>query len=345
MAKPKDESFHSWKQTLTEVVDNWNRHGASAQSAALAFYTIFSLAPVLVVVIALAGAFFGEEAVRGQIFSEFEGMMGPQAALLVQEVLKSAARPESGRFATALGIGTLLFGATAVFVQLQDALNRVWGVAPKPGAVFTTLLRKRLLSFAVLLSVGFLLIVSLVLSAALTALSSRLEALLHLQFGLLQLMNFLISLFVITLLFALIYRLLPDVRLAGRDVLLGALATSLLFVIGKTAIGHYLGAPGAPPAPAAAVRPRQDGDRPLPRTHERRLRLRRGGLAGDRAPLGLLLLPDLLLRRRAHLGPFPGAPRQPGASRGRRHARAGGAPPRPRPRAGAPAGGPPPAAP
>lgn len=241
MAKIKGEQFHSWKQTMAEVVENWTRHGASSQSAALAFYTIFSLAPVLVVVIALAGAFFGEEAVRGQIFSEFEGMMGPQAALLVQEVLKSAARPESGRIATVLGLGTLLFGATAVFVQLQDALNRVWGVAPKPGAVFTTLLRKRLLSFAVLLSVGFLLIVSLVLSAALSALSSRLEALLHLQFGLLQLMNFLISLFVITLLFALIYRLLPDVRLAGRDVLLGALATSLLFVLGKTAIGYYLG--------------------------------------------------------------------------------------------------------
>jgi membrane protein len=241
MAQPKNEHFHSWKKTLTEVAGNWSRHGASAQSAALAFYTIFSLAPILVVVIALAGAIFGEEAVRGQIFSEFEGMMGPQAALLIQEVLKSAARPESGRIATVLGLGTLLFGATAVFVQLQDALNRVWGVAPKPGAVFTTLLRKRLLSFAVLLSVGFLLIVSLVLSAALSALSSRLEALLHLQFGLLQLMNFLISLFVITLLFALIYRLLPDVRLAGRDVLLGALATSLLFVLGKTAIGYYLG--------------------------------------------------------------------------------------------------------
>lgn len=241
MAKIEEEHSHSWRETMTEVIENWNRHGASAQSAALAFYTIFSLAPVLVVVIALAGAFFGEEAVRGQIFSEFEGLMGPGAALLIQEVLKSAARPSTGRIATLLGIGTLLFGATAVFVQLQDALNRVWGVAPKPGAVFTTLLRKRLLSFAVLLSVGFLLIVSLVLSAALSALSSRLEALLHLQFGLLQIMNFLISLLIITLLFALIYRLLPDVRLAGRDVLLGALATSLLFVIGKTVIGYYLG--------------------------------------------------------------------------------------------------------
>ncbi len=226
---------------LSEVLSNWSRHGASAQSAALAFYTIFSLAPVLVVVIAVAGAVFGKEAVRGQIFDEFQGLMGHDAALLVQEVLKSAAQPTSGLIATLLGLGTLLFGATAVFVQLQDSLNVVWGVAPKPGAVFTTLLRKRLLSFAVLVGVGFLLMVSLVMSAALSALSSRLEALLPLDVELLQLFNFLLSFILITLLFALIYRLLPDVRLHRRDVLLGAVATSLLFVVGKTAIGFYLG--------------------------------------------------------------------------------------------------------
>lgn len=226
---------------LSEVFSNWTRHGASAQSAALAFYTIFSLAPVLIVVIALAGAVFGEDAVRGQIFNEFQVLMGSEAALLVQEVLKSAAQPESGRIATLLGIGTLLFGATAVFVQLQDSLNRVWGVAPKPGAVFTTLLRKRLLSFTILLGVGFLLMVSLVMSAALSVLSSRLEALLPMDIGLLQIFNFLLSFLLITLLFALIYRLLPDVRLDRRDVLLGAVATSLLFVLGKTAIGFYLG--------------------------------------------------------------------------------------------------------
>lgn len=230
-----------WTKMLAEVAANWTRHGASAQSAALAFYTIFSLAPVLVVVVALAGSIFSEEAVRGEIYQEFQGLMGPEAALLVQEVLQSAARPASGRIATLMGIGTLLFGATAVFVQLQEALNRVWEVAPKPGAVFTTLLRKRLLSFAILLGAGFLLMVSLVLSAALSVVSSRLEALLPIDLGLLQAFNFLLSFLLITLLFALIYRLLPDVRLQGRDVMLGAVATSLLFVIGKTLIGLYLG--------------------------------------------------------------------------------------------------------
>ena len=244
--------WKEWPKILREVVIHWNRHGASAQSAALAFYTIFSMAPVLLVVIALAGAVFGEEAVRGQIFGEFRSLMGPEAALLVQEVLQSAAHPKSGRIATVVGIATLLFGATAVFVQLQDALNRVWGVAPRPGAVFTTLLRKRLLSFAVLLGIGFLLMVSLVLSAGLSGLSTRLEALLPVPVGLLQTFNVFLSFLVITLLFALIYRLLPDVRLDGRDVIEGALVTSLLFVLGKTAIGYYLGRTGAASAYGAA---------------------------------------------------------------------------------------------
>ncbi len=241
-----------WRKLLGEVIVHWNRHGASTQSASLAFYTIFSLAPVLLVVIALAGAVFGQQAVRNQIFSEFRGLMGPEAALLIQEVLKSAARPGSGRIATVVGIATLLFGATAVFVQLQDGLNRVWGVAPRPGAVFTTLLRKRLLSFTVLLGIGFLLMVSLVLSAGLSSLGSRLEALLPLPVELLQVFNFVLSFVVTTLLFALIYRLLPDVRLGGRDVFLGAMVTSLLFVIGKTLIGYYLGRTGAASAYGAA---------------------------------------------------------------------------------------------
>jgi membrane protein len=244
--------WKEWPKTLREVVTHWNRHGASAQSAALAFYTIFSLAPVLVVVIAVAGAVFGAEAVRGQIFDEFSGLMGPDAARLVQEVLKSAARPASGRIATGVGVVTLLFGASAVFVQLQDALNRVWGVAPRPGAVFTTLLRKRLLSFAILLGIGFLLIVSLVLSAGLSGLSRRIETLLPVPVELLQVFNIVLSLVVITLLFALIYRLLPDVKLDGRDVFLGAVVTSLLFVIGKTLIGYYLGRTGVASAYGAA---------------------------------------------------------------------------------------------
>jgi membrane protein len=249
MAKPKVRVL-SWAKILQDVVSHWNRNGDAAQSAALAFYTIFSLAPVLVVVIALAGAVYGEEAVRGQIVSEFQGLMGRDAALLVQEVLKSAARPASGRIATVAGIFTLLFGATGVFAQLQDALNRIWGVAPKPRAVFTTLLRKRLLSFAILLGIGFLLLVSLVMSAGLTAAGRWLERFVSVE--ILQVTNFLVSFLVITLLFALIYRVLPDVRLDWQDVWVGALLTSLLFVMGKTLIGLYLGRTGMASAYGAA---------------------------------------------------------------------------------------------
>lgn len=242
----------SWPQLFKQMIASWNRHGAAAQSAALAFYTIFSLAPVLVMVIALAGAVFGEEAVRGQIFGQFRGLMGDQAALLVQEVLKSAAQPTTSRIATALGIGTLIFGATGVFAQLQDALNRVWDVEPQPGAAFTRLLRKRLLSFAIILVIGFLLMVSLVLSAALAGFSSYLERVLPIPVEVLEIANFLVSFAFITVLFAMIYRLLPDVKLEWHDVWQGALVTSLLFVVGKSLISFYLGRTGIASAYGAA---------------------------------------------------------------------------------------------
>jgi membrane protein len=241
-----------WWKTLREIVSNWGVHRCSAQSAALAFYTIFSLAPILVVVIALAGAVFGEEAVRGQIVGEFQGLMGRDAALLVQEVLKSSAKPATGRLTALIGVGTLILGATAVFGQLQDALNTVWAVAPKPGAAITTLLRKRLHSFALVVGLGFLLLVSLVLSAALSWFSSYLERVFAFPVDLLQVANFVVSFVVITLLFAMTYRILPDVRIAWRDVWLGSVLTALLFVVGKTLIGLYLGRTGVASAYGAA---------------------------------------------------------------------------------------------
>lgn len=240
-----------WK-TLREIVSNWGVHRCSAQSAALAFYTIFSLAPILLVVITLAGAVFGEEAVRGQIFGEFQGLMGRDAALLVQEVLKSAARPATGRMTAVIGVVTLILGATAVFGQLQDALNTVWAVAPKPGAAITTLLRKRLHSFALVVGIGFLLLVSLVLSAALSWFSGYLERTFAFPVDLLEIANFIASFVVITLLFAMMYRILPDVRLAWRDVWLGSVLTALLFVVGKTLISLYLGRTGIASAYGAA---------------------------------------------------------------------------------------------
>ena len=246
--------MHSWRKLIVETISKWNDHDATTQSAALAFFTVFSLAPVLVVVIAVAGAIFGADAVRGQIFNEFQLWMGPQAAGFVEQILRSAAKPStsSSRLVAGLGIVTLIFGASGAFVQLQASLNRVWEVAPRPGAAFTTLLRKRLLSFAVILGIGFLLVVSLVLSAALTALGDYVERHFAIPASLLHLGNVLVSFAIITLLFALIYRLLPDVKLAWRDVAFGSLITSGLFALGKELIGLYLGRTGVASAYGAA---------------------------------------------------------------------------------------------
>lgn len=241
-----------WRKLIIDTVTSWNDHDASTQSAALAFYTMFSLAPLLVVVIALFGLMFGAAAVRGEILTEFQDWMGKDAASLVQAILRTAAEPNTNRLAGVLGILTLIFGASGVFVQLQQSLNRIWGVAAKPGAALTKLLRKRLLSFAVVLGIGFLLAVSLIMSTALTALGDYLERRYHLPVTLLHALNILASFLLVTLLFAFIYRLLPDVRLAWRDVFLGAVVTSVLFGVGKTLIGFYLGRTGAASAYGAA---------------------------------------------------------------------------------------------
>lgn len=241
-----------WRKLIQDTVVSWNDHDATTQSAALAFYTMFSLAPLMIVVIALAGMAFGADAVRGQILSEFQGWMGRDAATFLQGLLRTAARPSTNKLAGVLGLLTLVFGASGVFVQLQQSLNRIWGVVPRPGAAFTSLLRKRILSFAVVLGIGFLLVVSLVLSTALTAVGDYLERRYQLPVKLLHLGNILVSFVLIALLFALIFRLLPDVHLAWRHVLLGAVVTSILFGIGKSLIGFYLGRTGAASAYGAA---------------------------------------------------------------------------------------------
>lgn len=235
-------------EVLRETVSNWLCHRSPVEGAALAFYTLFSLAPVLLVVVAVAGTIWGEEAVRGQIVREFEGLMGRDAAVTVQEALQSAAREGSGSgsgsdlLRNLVGIGTLLFGATAVFVQLQDSFNHAWEVAPKPGHLIQSFLWKRVVSFGMVVGIGFLLLVSLAVSAALAAFQAYLESRVASPLPIvLQSVNFLFSFAVIAVLFALMFRFLPDARIAWRDVALGAVVTSLLFSIGKLLIGLYLG--------------------------------------------------------------------------------------------------------
>lgn len=229
-------------QVVRDTVSNWFKHRSAVESAALAFYTMFSLAPMLLVVISVAGAIWGEEAVRGQIVREFEGLMGRDAAHTVQEVLRSTVRRPTSPLTAAIGIVTLLSGATAFFVQLQDSLNHAWEVAPKPGHLVQSFLWKRIISFGMVVGMGFLLLVSLAVSAALSSLEAYVES--HLAsspISIVQVINQVLSFAVVAVLFTLIYRVLPDAKIAWRDVALGAVVTALMFTIGKYLIGLYLG--------------------------------------------------------------------------------------------------------
>ncbi len=170
------DKIRLWRKVVTETISNWDAHDAWTQSAALAFYTLFSLAPVLVVVSSLSGAFFGRERVRSQVVREFEQLIGTDAGQAIRGILDKAAGSVTGGLAGILGILTLIFGATAVFIQLQSALNVVWEVTPRPGHLIRTLLTKRLLSFALMLAIGFLLLVSLALSAAVNLLNSMIRS-------------------------------------------------------------------------------------------------------------------------------------------------------------------------
>ena len=209
-------------------------------SAALAYYTLFSLAPLLVIVIAIAGFVFGQEAARGEIVGAIDQVIGPTAAKGVQEMVKNSANRDQGTVATIIGVITLLLGATGVFGQLQTALNTVWGVEQKKSGI-KGILKDRFLSFAMILGVGFLLLVSLVISAGLAAVGKFLSTSLPGGETVWQIINMLISLGVITVLFAMMFKLLPDKKVEWREVWVGAAFTSLLFALGKLAIGIYLG--------------------------------------------------------------------------------------------------------
>ena len=231
----------AWRDLLVTTFKNWFAHDSTSESAALAYYTVFSLAPVLLVVVAIAGAVFGADAVRGRIVRQFGGLMGKEQAELVQIVLQKAQQEKTGGLATVVGIVTLVFGATAVFAQLQASLNRIWEVKPKEGHFLQDFIRKRLLSFAIVVAIGFVLLVSLVVSAGVEALQNYVAARFAGDAVWLEWANALLSFALFALLFAMIYRILPDARIPWRDVGLGAVVTSILFVVGKWAIGLYLG--------------------------------------------------------------------------------------------------------
>jgi membrane protein len=226
---------------LKQSFKEWQDDNVSQLAAALAYYTVFSLTPLLVLAIAIAGAVFGEEAARGEIVGQIQGLVGTSGAEAIETALDNANQPEISSIASLISIAVLLFGASGVFAQLQEALNTVWNVRPKPNRGVKGLIRKRLLSFSMVLAIGFLLLVSLVLSAALSALANiNLNLLPGLEIFW-QILNFLLSFGLISLLFALMYKYLPDVKIAWGDVWVGAIITALLFSFGKYILGLYLG--------------------------------------------------------------------------------------------------------
>jgi membrane protein len=237
--------FHGTWTLIRKSVEAWFEDSAPSMGAALAYYTTFSLAPLLIIVIAVAGLVFGEEAARGEIMSQLAGLIGTNGAEAVQDLLASANRPRTGIVASVLGFAALGAGATSVLGELQNALDRIWR-APELTEPFSVLrvLRNRMLSLGVVVSMGFLLLVSLVIGAALSALAKWSGALLPGAVVAFQLLNTAVGFGVTTLLFAVAYRVLPRVKIAWRDVWTGAFVTAGLFTGGKYLIGLYLGRAG-----------------------------------------------------------------------------------------------------
>jgi membrane protein len=223
------------------AVAGWWNDNVPRLGASLAYYTLFAMAPILVISIAIAGFFFGAEAVRGEVVSQMRGLVGDTGALAVQSMLENAATRRDSALATVIGLATFFLGATGAFLELQTALNGIWRVKPRPNAGLRQMLFQRLISFGLVVGVGFVLLVSLVISAALAALDRYIGNAFPGFAVVWTAINVLVSFGVVTLLFAMIYQFLPDVELRLRDVWVGALVTAGLFTVGKGLIGLYLG--------------------------------------------------------------------------------------------------------
>jgi membrane protein len=229
------------KTALSAWVDDY----AQSMGAAIAYYTMFSIAPLLLIVISIAGLIFGVDAARGEIFAQLQGLMGAQGASAVQGLLESVSKPTESITATLVGAILLLIGATSVFGELQDALDRIWRAPERDkSAGIWGLLRSRLLSFGMILGIGFLLMVSLVFSAAVAALGKWWSPIFGGWELLANLVNFVLSFFLTTAVFAMIYKIMPRVKINWHDVWIGAAVTALLFTVGKFLIGLYIGKSG-----------------------------------------------------------------------------------------------------
>lgn len=245
LRRRKSASF--WRACVWSLsrdsIDGWMRHRASRTGAALAFYTVFSLAPVLILSIAIAGFFFGQQAARGEIVEQIRGLIGTSGAVAVQAVLENAARPGAGILATVVSVVTLIIGANTALAELKSGLDQIWDVPPEKQQGFWYFIRTRVTSLGMILALGFLLLVSLVVSAALAGLERfwRGDDVVSVV---VSWFNLVFSFALVVVLFATIYKMLPSIRIAWRDAFVGALVTAILFSAGKFAIGAYIGNSG-----------------------------------------------------------------------------------------------------
>jgi membrane protein len=230
----------NWWNLLKTTASDFMEDEALSRGAAIAYYTVFSIAPVLVIVIAIAGLAFGQDAAEGAIVGQLQGLMGEQAASTIQSAVRSASGQKAGAWATAIGIITLIVTASGVFTEMQTSLNVIWKAQPKDSAV-SRLVKARIASLGLVMALGFLLLVSLVISAALKAMGTLMSGLLPGWQIVAQILSLVISFVLISVLFAAIYKVLPDKKIDWKDVAIGAVATALLFTIGKTLISLYIG--------------------------------------------------------------------------------------------------------
>jgi membrane protein len=232
------KSWFLLKNTTLEFIDD----NAVKLSAALAYYTIFALPPLLIIIITICGFFFGEEAVTGQLYGQIDDLVGHDAAIQIQTAIKNVELSGNNVFVTVFGVTMLLIGASGVFAEIQSSINFIWGLRAKPNKGFKKFIQNRLMSFSMIVSLGFLMIVSLIVNSTLDIVNSRLKIYFpESTIYLFNVINSVIVFSIITVLFAIIFRTLPDGIIKWRDASFGAACTAVLFMIGKFAIGYYLG--------------------------------------------------------------------------------------------------------
>ena len=234
-------TFKGIWQVLKDSFKGFNEDKVPKLSASLAYYTVFSLGPLLIVVIFLSSIFFGREAIEGSIYTQMQGFVGPESAKQIQDIVKNATLADKGGLSAVIGIITLLIGATTVFAEIQDSINSIWGLKAKPKLGVMKIVKDRLLSFGIIGSLGFLLLVSLGVSTIIDALNTRLQNLFpDVAVVVFYIVNLILTLVIVSGLFAVIFKVLPDAKIKWKDVIGGAIATAILFIIGKFLISFYI---------------------------------------------------------------------------------------------------------